>query len=462
MRLTKEMLKGESKNKLIEIILMQQEQLLSQAKTIRLLEERVARLEKDSQTSSKPPSSDENKPKRNQSLRVKSGKKPGGQKGHRGQTREATIPDEIKRCLPIDKCQGCGNNLKTDESEVVEKRQEVEIPPIKAHVIEYQKIAITCSCGHCNMGQFPEQVKGHVQLGQKLKSFLVYLNVSQLLPYKRLTQLMDDLFNIKICKRSVENSLEEATTKSKPVYDEVKQIVKNSKWVGSDETGNRVEGKRWWEWVWQSEIASYYVINRSRGYKVVRDHFGEDYEGTLCHDCWSAHNNTFAKAGHQQCHAHLQRDLQFLIQAYKNPWAYRFNVFLRASQKARNQIWADGFDPSLRESIIQNYLYRLNTFLYKDGVNNDICRIQKRIIKHQKSILLFMSDPDIPFHNNSSERAIRMTKVKQKISGGFRSERGAQRHAILLSVIETAKKQNMNILLAIQKLFNQSLIFQGC
>jgi transposase len=450
--LSKKTLKGLSKNQLIEIILNQQSQ-------IKELSERVARLEKNSKTSSKPPSSDEEKPKPNQSLRGKSGKPPGGQLGHKGQTREPVIPDEVKQCLPEKECSHCGTVLDVTQSECVEARQEVEIPPIKAHVIEYQKMAITCSCGHCQTGQFPKNIRAHVQLGACLKSFFVYLNVAQLIPYKRLTNVMSDLFGIRVCKRSIENSLEEAATKAEPVYKQIMYLIKQSKWAGSDETGNRVKGKRWWVWVWQSTVASYYAIDQSRGYKVVKNHFGEDYAGTLCHDCWSAHNNTVAKGGHQQCHPHIQRDLQFLIKAYKSSWAYRLNDFLSASQKARDIIWKDGFCEVRRNAIICSYQSQLQAFAVKNGANDDIVRLQKRIIKHKKSILHFMSDPDIPFHNNSSERAIRMAKVKQKISGGFRSQRGAQRHSIILSVIETAKKQNMNILDAIQKVFDQSLVF---
>lgn len=469
MKLTNKILKGYSKIQLIDIILTQQESLQSQQKIIEAqgrriqeLEERISRLEKNSKTSSKPPSSDENKPKRNQSLREKSGLKPGGQKGHKGHHRgQEKEPDEIKKCLPDSQCKNCGSELDFSASKVIEKRQEIEIPPIKPHVTEYQKVEIKCSCGTCNTGQFPEHVKSSLQLGQQLKSFLIYLNVAQLIPFKRLTEMMKDLFSVSICKRSIENSLEQAATKAMPVYKQIMSIIKSQKWVGSDETGKRVEGKRWWEWVWQTEVASYYAIDQSRGYQVVKEHFGEDYTGTLCHDCWSAHNNTVAESGHQQCHPHIQRDIQFLITAYKSLWAYRLNEFLSAAQKARDIIWKEGFDADLRDLIIQRYNSKLQTFLVKDGANDDIVRLQKRIIKHEKAILHFMSDPDIPFHNNGSERAIRMAKVKQKISGGFRSKRGAQRHSILLSIIETAKKQNMNILEAIQKVLNQSLVFKG-
>ena len=145
MKLTKKILKGYSKNQLIEIILVQQQTIEIQGKRIQELEERVARLEKNSTTSSKPPSSDDNKPPRNQSLREKSGRKPGGQKGHTGHTRaQEKEPDEVKECLPEAQCKKCGSDLDFEQAKVTETRQEIEIPPIKPHVIEYQKVEIEC------------------------------------------------------------------------------------------------------------------------------------------------------------------------------------------------------------------------------------------------------------------------------------------------------------------------------
>lgn len=428
-----------------------------------ILEERLAKLEKTSQNSSKPPSTDGFKavPKRNQSLRQKSERKPGGQEGHPGKTRQQVeTPDEIEVCYPKPECEACGSPLNKDKIQIIEKRQEIEIPEIKPAVKEYQKAWILCQCGHPNQGQFPAHITGSLQIGQRMKSFLIYLNVMQLIPYKRLTLLCRDLFQFDLCTRSIENTLEEAATKSAPVYKKIITIIKASLWVGSDETGMRVKAQRWWEWVWQNSEASYYAIDQGRGYEVVKKHFGENYEGSLIHDCWSAHNNTIANGGHQQCHPHIQRELQFLIEAYGSKWAYKFNAFLKRSQKARDRIWAEDFDVGLRHRVIQHYREQLTPFLVKNGSHKDVLRIQKRIVKHQNSILHFMTSPDIPSHNNGSERAIRMAKVKQKISGCFRSQRGAERHAILLSVIETVKKQQMNVFASIQLLLNNSLVFR--
>lgn len=455
MELTKKELKQFSKNELIEIILILQ-------KNVKGIEERVARFEKSSQTSSKPPSQDQNQPKRNQSLREKSDRKPGGQKGHPGSTRIwVEEPDKIESCLPEPQCKGCGQVLDRSHSRILERRQEVEIPEIKPIVTEYQRIEIKCSCGHRSCGEFPKHINASIQIGSMMKSFLIYLNVKQLIPYQRLTELTQDLFNFTLCKRTIENTLEEASQKGKWLYQCIMKKIKRGKWVGGDETGCKVNGKKWWEWVWQNEEASYYAIEKSRGYAVVKKHFGEDYEGSFCHDCWAPHNNTVAKSGHQQCLPHIQRDLKFLIENYHSRWAYDLNQFLLAAQKAQAKIWMPDFNEDLRRNIMGQYQDKLTEFLVKNAEQKDVLRLQKRIIKHQQSIFHFLSDPDIPFHNNGSERAIRMFKIKQKISGGFRSQKGAERHSILLSIIETAKKQKMNALSAIQSLLNKSFVFQG-
>ena len=431
-----------------------------QDKTIFGLTERLNHLEKNSQTSSKPPSRDENKPKRNQSLREKTGRKPGGQFGHKGTGRShVENPDIIISCEPASTCGQCGLEMDRRSSKIMERRQKIEVPPIKPVVTEYQKIRITCSCGESHTGTFPEGINSNIQIGPRMKSFLLYFNVVQLIPYKRLSDVCTDIFGFSISKGSIENFLEQGTQKSMGLYQQIMQKLRRSPWIGADETTKKVGLRKWWEWVWQNDDASYYAVEDSRGYKVVQKHLGENYEGTLIHDCYSAHNNTIAKSGHQQCHPHIQRDLKFLIEMYHCKWAYDLNKFLIAAQKARDKIWSNDFDKGLRQKIIRRYNSEFSRFLVKSSQQKDVLRLQKRMIKHQHSMLHFMTSSDIPYHNNGSERAIRMAKVKQKISGCFRSQRGAQRHSILLSVIQTAKKQNMNTLAAIQALLAGTLSF---
>ena len=429
-------------------------------KLVERIDELEARLNKNSTNSSIPPSKDEiTKPYRNKGGST-ARRKPGGQKGHKGTTRLlVSDPKRTISCHP-EQCDHCNSDLSGIKAEVVERRQEIDIPPIKPVVIEYQRKRITCTCGHMNTGEFPDHITAPVQFGKAISSFLIYLNVAQLIPYARLAQLCSDLFDFPVSKRTIENILQRGYEKAKPLHKMIMKIVKGGLWVGTDETGKRVIGKRWWEWVWQNDRATYYAVDQSRGYKVVEQHFGTDFSGVLVHDCWSAHNNTPAHMGHQLCHAHLIRDLQGLIDNNRSSWAWKLQQFLLASEKAHGVIWQVNFDANLRARIIKYHHEKFEGFLLTAQKVKDVRRFQKRMGKHRDKILLFLDHSQVPFHNNSSERAIRMTKVKQKISGCFRSINGAMRHSVLLSVIETAKKQEMNLLKAIQNLLNNELTFK--
>ena len=474
---TKINLKKISKRKLVKIVLSQEEISKKQDEIIGTqqkmidnlqslvdeMQKRIQSLEKDSSNSSKPPSSDnDNNPKKNQSLREKSGKRPGGQKRHVGVTRKQNNnPDKIIPCRP-ENCDHCGKNLSDKQGKIIARRQETDIPPIKPTTTEYRQVEIECSCGHCNKGNFPNYIKSPMQLGVNIKSFIVYLNIAHKLPYDRLKKMLSDMLNIQISEGSIENSLEKCKEKSKSVYSEILASVKTGRWTGSDETGTHVKGKKWWQWVWQNAYGSFYCITDSRGYKVVKEYFGENYWGILIHDCWSAQNNTVAKLGHQLCHPHLIRDLNYLIDSYKNIWCYQMKQLLLASQRARDKIWEECFNKSIQEKIIAYYDQRLQDLLIqKLSDDKEVAAIQKRFRKHQEKIFFFMGYKNVPFHNNSSEQAIRNAKIHKKISGGFRSEAGAERHAVILSVIETCKKRDLNVLDSLRQIFLGTFSLKG-
>jgi len=439
-----------SKSELIDLV-------LSLMDKVEELSVRVASLERTSQTSSKPPSSDYAKAQK-RSKTNRQGKKTKG-RTHRGTTRlQISTPTEEIPCA-AESCAACGESLLGVSGEVVGRRQEFDLPPIQPIVREYQLLAKVCRCGHRTEGSYPAGMVSPVQLGPVLKSFLIYLKVVQLIPFERLSNLCDDLFNFSVCKRSIENALEAGYKQALPLYTQIMAQLKGGSWIGSDETGYRVGGKRWWMWVWQGVEAVYYAVHPGRGYEVVKQHFGEDYQGALVHDCWSAQNNTQAAKGHQQCHCHLDRDAEFLIEKYRSVWAYELQKLLLASQRAREKIYAPDFDAHIRQKVIEQYEAKLLCLIEAKVEGKALRRLQKRIKKHQKAILFFMHHPDVPFHNNAAERAIRMAKVQQKISGGHRSQHGAQRQAVLLSVIETAKRNQINLFEAIKRLLSGKLAF---
>lgn len=437
--------------------------IVIQTKTIKQLENKITELEnqlnKNSSNSSQPPSLDNNfSVKKNQSLRQRSGKRAGGQKGHKGQTRkQADNPDKVVSCRP-DKCSNCNKDLSKEKGKIVAKKQEVDIPPIKPIITEFQQEEIKCSCGCLNKGEFPNHIKSPFQLGQNLKSFVVYLNTSHYIPYHRLSLIIDDLLNVRISQGTIDNTLEYFHQQGIPIYNSILEDIKKQKWTGSDETGARVKGKNWRQWVWQNRVGSFYAIEQSRGYAVVEKYFGIDYIGALIHDCWSAQNNTVA-GGHQLCHPHLLRDLIFCMEVEKSKWAYDIKQLLLASEKARDIIWQDNFNSELRQKIIKQYQDKLEQLISRFVVGKETNRLRKRFKKHQAKIFHFMNDPNIPWHNNSSEQAIRNSKLHQKISGCFRSVKGAKRRSVILSIIETCKKRNLNVLDSLQQIFQGTFSF---
>jgi len=435
-----------SREELIRLLLQQQAKIAQLEATILQLQEELKATHKDSSSSSKPPASDF--PKRNRSLREKSGKKSGGQKGHIGTTRLlTTTPDIMVDCRP-DNCLGCGQSLDGLPSTAVGKEQIIDIPPITPLITQYNQLQVVCPCcGAINNGTLPHGVSGVIRIGDTIRAFTAYLNAAHHLPYDRLTVLFSDLFNLDISEGSIHTMLIEAGEKGHGLYQKIKNIVNTASFRGSDETGVRVGGKTWWEWIWQNIRASYYVISTSRGKNVVSQEMPDEYDGVHIADCWCAQNNTLA-AYHQLCHEHLKRELKFFIDINKSKWAYAWYTFLIKSSKARDSLWQ--LPKPLRNQGISWYKNKLNQLLSLSATADKEKTLQKRFLKHKDKILTFMNYPDVPSNNNSSEQAIRKSKVKMKVSGGFRSEQGAKTYAILLSIIETCKKQHLNILQAIQ------------
>ena len=419
------------------------------------LETKLARYENlDSSNSSKPPSQDY---KKKNLPRVKSFRDSGGQTGHKGTTlQKVEHPDEIIDCNP-DNCSNCGTELETVSGTVVDSKQEIDIPEIKPKVREYRRMKKICPvCGQSNCGKYPKHLKSAIQFGTLIKSLIVYLNICHKIPFDRLTQIIKDLLNLKISEGTIENTLQKALKQAEINKEEILKRIKQSSWAQSDETGIRVDGENWQLWTWCNQYFSMYVADKSRGYDVIKENFGEDYQGILIHDCYAAQNKTPAKA-HQHCLAHYLRDLKYSIEVEQCVWSKTISSFLRRAVKIKEKIWADNFDPALRQQIINRFNQALIDHLQQLPLpsNKYAFRLYKRFLKHNKSILLFMSYQDLPSTNNGSERAIRNAKIHKKISGCFRNPNAAKRHATILSTIETAKKQGISILYACKSLISE-------
>lgn len=433
------------------IVLMQaQENTLLKAR-IDVLERELARYttRKNSNNSSMPPSKDENKPPRTSSLREKSNRKAGGQPGHEGRTLEMTeTPDEIiehHSCF----CPECGKDVSELPFEFSGKRQVIEIPTIKQIVTEHRVYTCTCSCGKIVESDFPVGVDSPVKYGKSIETIIGYLSVRQYLPFKRLQEMMNDVFAVQISEGGLHWLMNRLASKGVDAYEMIRQNVLSSRVIGTDETGVKINGKNHWFWTWQNNRATFIAPSTNRGTTTIIENMsGISGEAVLVHDCWKAHFQTPVKT-HQLCTAHLERETKYLEERYKVAWPVRFRAMLREAHKLKKQFTpVDYYSPNHLCSLLEKKLDNLLSETL-DPKHKELIAFQKRITKYRDYVFTFLYHPDVPPDNNGSERAIRNVKVKQKISGQFKILSAAENFAILRSIIDTAIKNNQNVLHAL-------------
>jgi transposase len=418
--------------------------LLSQALTrISELEALVLKLstKKTSSNSSKPPSSDI--ARKNQSLRPKSDKPAGGQKGHQGHTLKMSETPDIKEELRPDFCSNCGVSLAGAPFELVARRQVIDIPPIVPITTEYQSLGTVCTCGHHACGSFPEGVTNHVQYGKNLQSLVIYQSYFQFLPFARLQDFFKKACNLSIGKGTIENIIRRAAQKAEPAYQQIQKTVVLSFFVGSDETSFKVKGAKHWFWVWQTALLTYIVAATSRSKQVIKDCFPDGLPNSILgSDRLAAQLSTISK-GNQVCLAHLLRELNYLIQAEKHEWATAFKTLLQDAIKLKQ----GKTDYTQNDPLVQKIEARAGLLLataMRDEQMKDKVAYQQTItffngmIKVRHALFPCLYHHLVPFDNNSSERAFRMVKVKTKISGQFKSLQ--HEFAVIRSVIDTAIK----------------------
>jgi len=437
---------------------LQTNQIDLQAKQIKMLEkenaqikQRLEKLEtkKNSRNSSIPPSKDENRPNRTSSLREKSDKKVGGQPGHEGKTLEMTAhPDIVVDHHPCC-CPDCGKDISSFPSEIGSRRQVIDIPQIKQVVTEHQTYRCTCSCGKVIESAFPPGIDYPVSYGPNIESLVGYMSVRQHLPFKRLQEFMHDIFNAPISEGGLHCLLNRLAGKGKQAYEIIRQVVMTSPVIGTDETGMKVNGKTHWFWTWQSKRATYIAASPNRGIATITDHSeGIFEEAVLVHDCWKSHFQTPVGL-HQLCTVHLVRELKYMEELYKVAWPVRFRLMLYEAQELKKRFTsADYYYPDHARNLLENELDKLLAETI-DPTQKEMVTFQKRMVKYRDYVFPFLYHPAVPAHNNDSERAIRNIKIKQKISGQFKTMGSAENFAIIRSIIDTSIKNGQNVLAAL-------------
>ena len=430
--------------------------------TVTTLMARVAELERrlglNSGNSGKPPSSDGlKKPPRTQSLREASGRSPGGQKGHPGNTlRQVAEPDVIVEHYP-DHCPNCGSTLTPDLATAYRARQIFDLPEPSPLVVTEHR-AYTCCCGQCGeatRAAFPEGVTAPVQYGARIAAFVVYLLHAQFIPEDRLVELMADLFGVKLAAATIARMSTKAVEQVQEFVAAVGRLVKTAAVKHLDETGFRIGGKTQWLHVAVTAWLSVYRVSPKRGSLL------EGIIGIVVHDHWKPYY-TLKGVLHALCNAHHLRELQALIEIEQEPWALRMQRLLRRACHATHV--ARERDGPLKPSLVQRFQHRYDAIVAAGLAFHEAQpplpvtgrrgrprrrtghNLLLRLSTRKDDVLRFLTDLRVPFTNNLAEQAARMMKLRQKISGGFRSEAGARDFAVIRSLIATAKKQGWNII----------------
>ena len=411
---------------------------------------------KDSRTSSTAPSHDVGRSNRI-SLREPSGKKSGGQPGHRGHTLSfSETPDEIIEHHPTC-CLHCGTGLNEIRSEHYIRRQIVDIPPVSPIYVEHRSHTKVCpQCCAESRGLFPDNVRAPIQYGVQVEAMVGYLSVYQYLPYDRICRLFKDFFGLRLSEGTIDAFLERLSEKATPGYEKIKEMVRTSPVVGSDETGCRVNGKKHWFHVWQTQTLTFIVAFASRGYAAIEEHFSDGFANSFyVSDCWASQLKVKSKK-HQLCMAHLLRELTNFAEKLGSKWSTQVKeLFKQAIAFKKTMTQDDYLKPPKEVAKMNEELDKLLKIDFSSFHTKKQAFI-KRLIKHRQSIFTFLTNHYVPPDNNASERAIRNIKVKMKVSGGFRNKegKGAERYAKIRSVVETTIKNGQDVFAAMTALAN--------
>lgn len=449
-----------SREDLWAMILELREVIAQQSQRIQSLEDQLS---KNSGNSGKPPSSDGLK-KKPRSLREKGKRKSGGQKGHKGHTLEMVTHPDHSVSHALTTCPHCQTDVSKVSAERIEKRQVFDLPQVQLEVTEHQGEVKTCPCcGEKAKSSFPEGVDHAVQYGTRIKAQAVYLNTYQLLPLARIRELFGDFYGHAPSEALIVGALEQAQEQIQPTLDAIERLLRQSNVVHNDETGMRVEGKLRWLHVTSTEKLTTYTVHQKRGQEAIRE-IGilPRFKGVSVHDGWASYFQF--DCDHALCNAHHLRELRFIEEQYQQGWASDMAQLLR---DAKQEVAAcpDGQSALAPERVA--YYHRAYDHLLQQGFlanpppetpppkkrgrkkqpppKNLLDRLQK----YQRETLAFLSDFRIPFDNNLAERDVRMMKVKQKVSGTFRTQQGAEMFCDLRAYISTARKQGQSVICAL-------------
>lgn len=461
-----------------ERVQQQAEVIQQQGATIKQLELRVKDLERqlgqNSNNSSKPPSSDGLRKPTN--LRTPGGKK-GAPKGHQGHTLPfSEYPDQVIE-HSLERCPNCSASLESLLSCGYERRQVYDIPAPRVVITEHRAMKFCCpACKALQQAAFPETVCAPTQYGDGFAAWTAYLHGYQLLPLERTAQLFADLTGYRPSEATLLSYLCKMNQALEPIETTIREHLLAKPVVHADESKLRVEGKGYWLHVVSTPDWTLLGVHEKRGHEAFQAMKVLPYfKGQVVHDCCQSYFKDDYWYQHVLCNAHLLRECQGIIEYDGHEWASRMKQLLQEGWKlacaARQQ------EVPLAEETIRDLERQYDAILeagkaewekdpvrQKTGprgrkIQSKATNLGARFTLHKEAILRFLRDARVPFDNNQAERDLRMSKVKQKISGTFRTESGSTIFTRIRSVISTMQKQGFPLLASLTAAYRGRFTF---
>ena len=470
------------KDELIKMLWPLQQQVQDLMAQMLVMQDRIkyleGRLALNSKNSSKPPSSDGLRKPAPKSLR-KSGKNPnGGQKGHRGSTlRQSVRVDETIQHQADTHCSAC--HLEMSEHTIAETRQVFELPGLRMRTVAHHQMRSNCTCGAVHLGAWPAGVNAPAQYGASVKAMAVHLNQHHLVPLARTAALMQDFFGAHLSQASLQSFAQEAAYALRPTVAAIAQAVQGSAVVHADETGMRIQGKLHWLHCAATTTLTWLAPHAKRGSSAF-EALGllGGIKGVLVHDGLISYKGL--DCTHSLCNAHHIRELVYIHEQENekiwDPWAQEMiDLLLQALREVDLRGWpltqARQAWFQTRWSELLERAETLNPQVRRRGTSQNsnmkargrpkqskAANLLKRLREYRQDVWRFASEAGVPFTNNLAEQALRMAKVKQKISGCFRTEHGAHTFFTIRSYLATMTKQKSNLFDCLVSVFKHQTI----
>lgn len=399
-------------------------------------------------------------------MRQKSDKKPGAQVGHEGNTLfQVPTPDQII-VHSVETCEWCQSDLRDVGTQGIERRQVLDLPPKRLLAIEHQTQQKVCPhCQSVTKATFPAGIAAPVQYGPALGAVGVYLTQQQFLPYERACETICDLIGPAMTVGTLKALVERCAQHWQPIEEQIKEHLQKAEVLHADETGLYVMGKRLWAHVAATTHLTHYAVHPKRGREAV-DAIGilPGFQGVSVHDGWAPYWQY--GCAHALCNVHHQRELTFLYEQQQQPWALEMRTLLSQMHAAATEArtrglnglapleiaeWKAQYQALLQEGYLANPPPSCSAPRQRGRRKQSAARnLLDRLSKHQEAVLRFLGCLWVPFDNSQAERDIRMVKVQQKISSGFRSLPGAQAFCRIRSYLSTLRKQGLPVMTALE------------